>query len=126
MPVVQFPWESVPTPHHRHVMHIPAFYLDRTPITRAAYAIYLKASGYVPADTHNFLRNWTQTSPSSWAYHPADANKPVVHLSLHEARAYCAWAGKRLPHTWEWQYAVPCLKPWLWAADNDSCTGSRD
>ena len=113
---VQFPWEPVATPHHSHVMSIDSFFIDKTPVTRAAYAEYLNASGYNPSDPHNFLRNWTRTSATTWAPHPADANKPVVHLSLKEARAYCSWYGKRLPHSWEWQYSAQGtdgrLYPW--------------
>ena len=63
---------------------------------------------YAPTDTHNFLRNWTKAGPASWQYmyHPADADKPVVHVSLTEARLYCQHYGFRLPHTWEWSYAA--------------------
>jgi formylglycine-generating enzyme required for sulfatase activity len=102
---VQFPWEKVATPHHKHIMAISKFYMDRTPVTRAQYAGYLEASKYVPRDAHNFLRNWTKVG-DSWQFHPADAEKPVVHVSLTEARLYCAHFSKRLPHTWEWSYAA--------------------
>ncbi len=72
---------------------------------------FLDAKHYHPADDHNFLRDWSNgTFSAGWD------NKPVTWVSLEDARAYAAWAGKRLPHEWEWQFAAQSadgrLYPW--------------
>lgn len=98
---VQYPWEDSPRRHHRHQMEIHSFYIDRTPVTNAEFKRFLEATHYHPRDDHNFLRDWKNDSyPEGWA------SKPVTWVSLEDARAYASWAGKRLPHEWEWQYAA--------------------
>jgi formylglycine-generating enzyme required for sulfatase activity len=98
---VQYPWEDAPRRGHRRRMHIEAFHVDRTPVTNAQFARFLAASGYAPPDPHNFLRHWIDGAPpSGWD------GKPVTWVALEDARAYAAWAGKRLPREWEWQYAA--------------------
>jgi iron(II)-dependent oxidoreductase len=108
---VQYPWESSPRRAHRGRVRIGAFYIDRHPVTNALYKAFLDASHYRPRDDHNFLRHWQRGAPPrGWE------NKPVTWVSLEDARAYAEWAGKRLPHEWEWQYAAQGLDgrryPW--------------
>jgi iron(II)-dependent oxidoreductase len=98
---VQYPWESSARRNHRHRIDIPAFHIDRTPVTNSQFKAFLVESGWKPRDPHNFLRHWHEDTPL-----PGDMNKPVVWVALEDARAYAAWAGKRLPHDWEWQYAA--------------------
>jgi iron(II)-dependent oxidoreductase len=108
---VQYPWEDSPRRHHLQVMRIKPFYIDRYPVTNADFKRFMDATHYHPKDDHNFLRHWHNGSyPAGWD------KKPVVWVSLEDARAYAAWAGKRLPHEWEWQYAAQGtdgrLYPW--------------
>jgi len=98
---VQYPWESSPRRGHRHRLSIEPFHIDRTPVTNAQFAVFLAESGWAPADEHHFLHHWRNGKPpAGWE------NKPVTWVALEDARAYAAWAGKRLPHEWEWQYAA--------------------
>jgi gamma-glutamyl hercynylcysteine S-oxide synthase len=108
---VQYPWEDSPRRQHLHVLSIPAFYIDTYPVTNADFARFLNATRYRPEDGHNFLKDWKEGKcPPGWQ------NRPVTWVALEDARAYARWAGKRLPHEWEWQYAAQGndgrLYPW--------------
>jgi iron(II)-dependent oxidoreductase len=98
---VQYPWEPSARRYHVQQIHIPQFRIDRYPVSNAEFKEFLKATSYHPADDHNFLRDWKNGDyPTGWA------RKPVTWVSIEDARAYAKWAGKRLPHEWEWQYAA--------------------
>lgn len=114
----QLPWESSPRRYHSQRLRIAEFYIDRNPVTNAEFKKFLDATQYRPVDAHNFLRDWEDGAyPKGWGA------KPVTWVSLEDARAYAKWAGKRLPHEWEWQYAAQGLDervyPWgnEWASD---------
>ncbi len=97
----QYPWESSARRGHRRRMQMRAFHMDRTPVTNAQFKRFIDQSNYRPRDNHNFLRHWVESAPvAGWE------NKPVTWVSIEDARAYARWAGKRLPHEWEWQYAA--------------------
>jgi iron(II)-dependent oxidoreductase len=108
---VQYPWEDSPRRFHEHTIHVDSFYIDKFPVTNADFKKFLDATHYHPKDDLNFLRDWKDgIYPSGWE------NKPVTWISQEDARAYAAWAGKRLPHEWEWQYAAqgPDLRLYPW------------
>jgi iron(II)-dependent oxidoreductase len=111
---VQYPWEDSPRRFHRHSIHIDSFYIDKYPVTNAEFKKFLDASHYHPNDDLNFLRDWKDgTYPAGWE------NRPVTWVSLEDARAYADWAGKRLPHEWEWQYAAQGTDGRLYPWGND-------
>jgi formylglycine-generating enzyme required for sulfatase activity len=98
---VQYPGEASPRRFHELNVHIPAFWIDTYPVTNSEFKKFLDATDYHPRDDHNSLRDWKNGNyPSGWQ------DKPVTWVSLDDARAYAAWAGKRLPHEWEWQYVA--------------------
>ena len=98
---VQYPWEDSPRRFHEQAMQVKSFWIDRYPVTNAEFKKFLDATHYAPQDSLNFLRDWKDGNfPVGWE------KKPVTWVSLEDARAFAMWAGKRLPHEWEWQYAA--------------------
>ena len=98
---VQYPWENMPRRFHEHTLQVKPFFLDKYPVTNAQFKKFLSASHYQPKDNLNFLRDWRDGNfPTGWD------KKPVTWVSQEDARAYAKWAGKRLPHEWEWQFAA--------------------
>jgi len=97
---VQYPWENAPRRFHEHPMHIKSSTSTSIPSRRSIQEV-LDAAHYHPKDDLNFLRDWKRRHyPTGWD------NRPSRGVSLEDARAYAAWAGKHLPHEWEWQYAA--------------------
>ncbi|MCR4416062.1 MAG: formylglycine-generating enzyme family protein, partial [Thermoguttaceae bacterium] len=94
------------TPHeqvmeHRITVTLAPYRIDPRPVTNAQFEAFLSATKYTPRCRDKFLHHW------GGPVCPAELrDKPVVYVDLDDARAYAAWAGKRLPTEWEWQQAA--------------------
>jgi formylglycine-generating enzyme required for sulfatase activity len=75
---------------YRQHATVPAFYIDKTEVTNAAYQEFCNATG--------------RPLPEKF---PADRPElPVVNVSIIDAHAFANWAGKRLPSGSEWEKAA--------------------
>ncbi|MEU9889928.1 ergothioneine biosynthesis protein EgtB [Sphaerisporangium sp. NPDC051011] len=106
-----------------HDVDLPAFWIDRHPVTAGAYAAFVDDGGYAEPRWWS-PRGWRWraeqgvTAPLFWRREgdawwrtrfgrdePVPAEEPVQHVSWYEADAYARWAGKRLPTEFEWEKA---------------------
>ncbi|MEO1807891.1 MAG: SUMF1/EgtB/PvdO family nonheme iron enzyme [Bacteroidota bacterium] len=96
------------------------FWMDETPVTVGAFEKFVNQTAYVTeaekfgdAAVFDFARKeWYLQEGANWRFpqgpdqKPAPADHPVTQISWHDAHAYAAWAGKRLPTSREWEHAA--------------------
>jgi len=81
-----------------HAVYLDAFYIDKTEATNAQYRACVEA-GLCRAPT---ICDWGEPTYED----PSKIDHPVVCVSWNDAKAYCEWAGKRLPTEAEWEKAA--------------------
>ncbi len=93
---------------------LPGFAIDRREVSIAQFARYVQATGTVTAAERagggsTYEGGWVQRPGWTWRTPyglPANDQEPAVHITFHEAKAFCQWAGKRLPTDAEWMEAA--------------------
>lgn len=107
-----------------HPVQVQPFRIARAAVSNTEFAAFVEDSGYRrpelwdeegwqwrtagglehPVYWRRGAEGWEWRHFDRWEPLPPDA--AVIHVSWHEARAWCRWAGRRLPTELEWEVAA--------------------
>jgi len=83
---------------------LPSFYIDKHEVTNDQFARFVAATGY---------------APRRWHYVEGRGKHPAVNVSLLDAEAYAAWAGRAIPTEGQWEKAARGTdgRPYPWGSE---------
>lgn len=83
----------------RTIVISKGFWVGQTEVTVGAYKIFVQETGLQMPPEPKWLN---RSLNPRWQ----DPDQPIVNVTWNEARAFCSWAGGRLPAESEWEYAA--------------------
>jgi iron(II)-dependent oxidoreductase len=107
-----------------HTRDVEPFRIARAAVSNSEFATFVEAGGYThrefwddagwdwrlsqglehPVYWRRAESGWERRHFDGWR--PLRPHAAVIHVSWFEARAYCRWAGRRLPSELEWEVAA--------------------
>ncbi len=117
------PW-ALDNERPAHQVDVAPYLIDTAMVTCGDFLSFIDAGGYddprwwsAPGWAH--VRDSGIFAPGAWERidgswwrtrfgqrEPVPLDEPVMHVCFHEAQAFAAWAGKRLPTETEWEKAA--------------------
>jgi eukaryotic-like serine/threonine-protein kinase len=82
-----------------HDVTLDAFWMDQLEVTNAMYALCVSTWACTPPQDFKSQRR------PSYFNNPEFNDYPVIYVTWGQAKAYCEWAGRRLPTEAEWERA---------------------
>ena len=109
-----------------HDVELAPFRIARAAVTQGEFAAFVDAGGYQAralwseagwawrteaAAAHPIWwrrgeAGWERRAFDRWVAIADQPHRPMIHVSAHEAEAWCRWAGRRLPSEAEWEIAA--------------------